>query len=380
LKSKLKSTLSLTWVGSKKESSVRKNLFVLGAIFCFANSAAWSQSASPAATPPNAPTTMPTDPAELMKVAAEMNGLNSDKLAPWHLKATFQLYDTDGKPSEKGTFEEFRAGPHKYKKIYASPSFTQTVWATEDGRYFRTGDTDTPRVILSYVRSQITSPLPTTAVLGASALSKKEVKTGNLKLQCVMLNHLGRGKDPLPAGVFASYCFGLEAPILRLSMPFYKIESVADGIFLFQNRYIPKAIYLTSLEKPILDIRVESLQVLGTEEQSEFKPEAGAAKFQTRQVEGLVPEITQIGKELRKIAPVYPQMAKERRLSGTVVIDAVIGKDGRVKEMTAISSRDPLLTAAAKEAVSRWEYSPFQLDGEPTEASILITVIFNLGS
>ena len=103
-----------------------------------------------------------------MKVAAELNGLDSDKLAPWHLKATFQLYDANGKPSEQGTYEELWAAPHKYKRTYISPSFTQTVWATEDGSYFRTGQVDIPRVILSYVRSQIANPLPAAAVLSAS--------------------------------------------------------------------------------------------------------------------------------------------------------------------------------------------------------------------
>ena len=92
-----------------------KNLLVLVVLFCFANSVAWSQTATPAtstaaATAPSA-STMPTDPAELMKLAAEVNGLHSDKLAPWHLKLSFQLYDFKGKPTEKGTFEEFWITP-----------------------------------------------------------------------------------------------------------------------------------------------------------------------------------------------------------------------------------------------------------------------------
>ena len=166
--------------------------------------------------------------------------------------------------------------------------------------------------------------------------------------------------------------------MLRLSKP-RQIESVASEIVLFQNRYVPKVVYLTSFEKPILDIKVDSLSGLEPDEEAQLKPSVGAVKLETSNVNGFIPEITDRYKEKRKVAPAYPQMAKERRMSGTIVIDAVIGKDGRVIGMTPVSSRDPLFTASAMEAVSKWEYVPFQVDGEVVEASILITVIFNLG-
>jgi hypothetical protein len=77
---------------------VRKNLLALVVLFCFANTASWSQTANTPASPGTSPATVPLpgvdtpkNPAKLMKAAAEVNGLESDELAPWHLKATYQL-------------------------------------------------------------------------------------------------------------------------------------------------------------------------------------------------------------------------------------------------------------------------------------------------
>jgi hypothetical protein len=130
-------------------------------LLCFCSVVAFSQS-TPAAPEPAATSlpavSVPTDPAEMMKTAADLNGLEGGNIKPWHLKATFQLYDSDGKPSEQGTFEEYWAGPHKYKRIYISPSFTQTEWATEDGNYYRTGAKYRPSLALALVHRELQSP------------------------------------------------------------------------------------------------------------------------------------------------------------------------------------------------------------------------------
>src|SRR5690242_19961126 len=53
---------------------------------------------------------IPKDPNKLMLLAAKVNGLGS-LARPWHVKAEFQTFDPDGKPKDKGTFEEWWAGP-----------------------------------------------------------------------------------------------------------------------------------------------------------------------------------------------------------------------------------------------------------------------------
>jgi len=80
---------------------------------------------------------------------------------------------------------------------------------------------------------------------------------------------------------------------------------------------------------------------------------------------------------LRKVQPVYPPLAKQARISGTVRFTAVIGKDGSIQNLQLVSGH-PLLVEAAKQAVSQWQYKPTLLNGEPVEVVTQIDVNFTL--
>jgi peptidyl-prolyl cis-trans isomerase A (cyclophilin A) len=77
--------------------------------------------------------------------------------------------------------------------------------------------------------------------------------------------------------------------------------------------------------------------------------------------------------------PVYPPDAKKAGISGTVVLRAVIGSGGRVKNVTVISGPQ-LLQQAAIDAVKTWVYRPYLLNGQPVEVKTTINVIFALGN
>jgi len=79
-----------------------------------------------------------------------------------------------------------------------------------------------------------------------------------------------------------------------------------------------------------------------------------------------------------KSPPPYPLDAKNARVSGTVVLGAVIGADGTVKELHIVSGPEPLQQSAF-ETVKTWRYKPFLLNGEPIEVITQINVVFTLG-
>ncbi len=85
------------------------------------------------------------------------------------------------------------------------------------------------------------------------------------------------------------------------------------------------------------------------------------------------------GMLLVKTFPVYPPKAGQTRASGTVVLQAVIGKDGTVENLKVVSGPD-LLQQAALDAVKKWRYRPYVSNGEPVEVQTTINVIFTLGS
>jgi protein TonB len=76
--------------------------------------------------------------------------------------------------------------------------------------------------------------------------------------------------------------------------------------------------------------------------------------------------------------PVYPPLARQARIQGSVVLHAIIDKDGNVSELQVISGH-PLLVQAALDAVRQWRYKPTLLNGEPVEVDTTITVTFTMG-
>jgi protein TonB len=82
---------------------------------------------------------------------------------------------------------------------------------------------------------------------------------------------------------------------------------------------------------------------------------------------------------MTQIQPVYPPLARQGHIRGSVLLRAVIGTDGKIKNLTAISGH-PLLVEAAMNAVRRWIYRPTVLDGVPVEVNTEVEVRFGLTS
>ncbi len=80
---------------------------------------------------------------------------------------------------------------------------------------------------------------------------------------------------------------------------------------------------------------------------------------------------------IHKVQPNYPPLARSARIQGQVVLQAVIGKDGTIQNLHAVSGH-PMLTPAAIDAVKQWRYKPYFLNGEPVEVDTQITVNFTL--
>lgn len=80
---------------------------------------------------------------------------------------------------------------------------------------------------------------------------------------------------------------------------------------------------------------------------------------------------------IHKVQPMYPPLARSARIQGQVVLQAVIGKDGTIQNLRAVSGH-PMLTPSAIDAVKQWRYKPYFLNGEPVEVDTQITVNFTL--
>jgi protein TonB len=85
----------------------------------------------------------------------------------------------------------------------------------------------------------------------------------------------------------------------------------------------------------------------------------------------------QLGELVRKALPEYPNIAKQLRIQGSVLLLATIRRDGRVEHVEAVKG-PPLLVQPAMRAVEQWKYRPYLLNHEAVEVQTQITVNFLL--
>jgi protein TonB len=79
------------------------------------------------------------------------------------------------------------------------------------------------------------------------------------------------------------------------------------------------------------------------------------------------------------VNPEYPALARQTRIQGIVVVEAIIDEEGNVVQARVVSGH-PLLIDAALKAVLQWKYEPTSLNGQPVSVELQVQVHFNLGS
>lgn len=113
--------------------------------------------------------------------------------------------------------------------------------------------------------------------------------------------------------------------------------------------------------------------ILGAAPSSAPPPPAPKAATQRTRIGGDVIQASKI----RHVQPVYPPLAKQARIFGTVRLQAIIAKDGSIIELQVLSGH-ALLIRAALDAVGQWRYRPTMLNGEAVEVITTIDVNFAL--
>jgi TonB family protein len=83
------------------------------------------------------------------------------------------------------------------------------------------------------------------------------------------------------------------------------------------------------------------------------------------------------GTAIKKVAPVYPPIARAAHVSGTVMVAASVASDGHVTEALAIAG-PPMLKGSAEQAVRQWTFPPQESNGSPVNFRALITVSYEL--
>jgi TonB family protein len=330
-----------------------------------------------APNPAGSALSMPSDPATLLSLAARVNGLDGGSMAPWHIKASYQVFDADGDPQNSGSYEEFWVSPNKYKRTYTSDNFTQTDVVTDAG-LFRSGNQEWPGAGEIKVRVLLLQPLTETDLQHGN-LEKSERSFGQATLNCVTVKppptnikvRVMGYSDPYP-----QFCFEPKNPILRFdSQGAGHNETVYNNVVSFQGRYLARDIKLTDIGKVRLSIHVETIETVPALADLNAAPDAvGPITGRIK-----LPSVTllALGLVRQRTPPVYPASARQAHIQGTVVVQAVIGTDGKVSELHAVSGPAQLQESAI-DCVRKWEFRPFLVSGKPAVVETKFEVLFVL--
>jgi TonB family protein len=325
---------------------------------------------------------LPKDPRAVFAAAAPFYDFSDAALKPWHLKATYQLYDEKGKKGEQGTFEYWWASPKLYRSTWSRPGATYTDWHTSDGNQMYVASGGALKFFEFKLEKALLSPLPDAADLDLSNvhLDRQTESEQGAKMPCIMLNPMKPGDnktDSAPLGLFPTYCFDQQMPVLRASYSFEGLTSNFNKIVKTQGKFLAREILFFEEKNEILSAEVGTVEGLAPADPALIpSPDAKPVKmFPVIPISGGVAQ----GLLIKKDAPVYPQDAKAAHASGRVILQVTIGTDGRVHDLHVISAPFPSLAASALSCVSKWEYKPYVLDGAPMEVETTINVIFTLG-
>jgi TonB family protein len=324
---------------------------------------------------------LPKDPREVIAAARPFYDFSDAALKPWHLKASYQLYDDKGNPTEQGTFEYWWASPQVYRSTWIRGGSMHTNWHIGDGKHAYQGTGEPLKYFEYKLENALLSPLPTDSQLdpAKNTLEREAISLGGAKFSCVMVGptmvHPGL-ITKVPMGLFPTYCFDPQSPILRISYSMGIVTTEYNKIVKVQNKYLARDITFYQGKQKILSATVDALTGMSASDAA-LTPAAEVAVTDQKPV-NLVGGISQ-GMLLKKQIPIYPQDAKDNRVSGTVVLQATIGMDGGIHDLHVVSAPWPSLAASALWSVSHWEYKPYLLNGNPVEVETTVNVVFSIG-
>jgi TonB family protein len=320
------------------------------------------------ATPPEVAT--PSDPRQRIELAEKVNGLRGLD-TPWHLKATWEVFTTEGTTGDAGTYEEWRVNEKLYRVALHSPSLSVEEYGTPHG-VFRVGQGDWPREPLSAITSMIAGPtfphISDDTVFenfqqsfGAKAVPCTAFKKRNWKIAV---------KDS------PSFCFApTNAVLVHASSYHASSQTVFEHIRSLRGHYLAYDMKRYLDGKLWLKIHVETLEGLSQAGRSGMTPPAGALPVIPRL------HLTEQAPDrlISKVNPDYPLNSKLDRLQGTVIVNALIDKEGHVAWVRALAG--PVrLQQPSLDAVRQWVFKPYLVDGNPVEVETEINLLFDLSS
>jgi TonB family protein len=287
----------------------------------------------------------------------------------------------------------------------------------------RTGNQNNPPPALGLLHQALAAPLPFRGQIQSIGkqgnlltLTSEQRDIEGLSLQCYDI----RSSHSQSANVGSSYCFDASGTLSRYSITFGPLLSLGTAIvtnlYHYEDRILPGDLEIrrvaerNGLERKVLTVHIERVEPLTDDDRAEMTPPPDAKPANPGPMVGFAAPMSPqppapgapgvlfgsgpqaiatppseinisagvaVGMLVKKVDPVYPPEAAAARVSGTVVLQVTINKEGNVDDLHVVSG-PAMLQEAALEAVKQWKYGQFFQNNQPMEIHTTVDVIFTL--
>jgi hypothetical protein len=320
---------------------------------------------------------LPKDPRAVFGAAAPFYDFSDPTLKPWHLKASYQLYDDKGKPSEQGTYEYWWASPKVYRSSWTRAGASRTDWHTADGKHTYTATGDDLTYFEYQLQKMLLSPLPAANWLDPTKhdLLDESLTSNGSRIPCYEIVPAGtkRGSEESLLGLsHLKYCFGPRMPIVigiyshKSSFTKQTLLAKLGDFVQMQGRVLPRDVVFKYGNLNRMTARLGTVELAEAQGTSDavFVPPA-LARLVTAETISDNPAVI-VGK-----------MTKRAEMGGwgisgnyEVQLQVVIGTDGLVRAVYTITATTSAFAAHVKERISHTVYQPSTLNGEPVQIQV----------
>lgn len=311
------------------------------------------------------------DPGARLAVATALTSLDTVDQKSWHLMLDVTVFDDKGANPSAGTIEMWHAGNDE-RTVYTFGDATRTS-LRRDGKLY--GESTGPGLPFGAedVLENVLHPGPSLDEMSNSKPELRKQKVGAVSLDCIMLSQPYKGGGEVPLGLYPTYCMDANG-MIRATYNFGSSTVVVNGIGKFMDHMVPMQMEIRNGRVEVASSKIVKLSSFEPQSEefvpgADMKPLGGYARMSGSVV---------AGNRIAFVQPAYPEGAKQRHESGTVILHALIGRDGHIHRLSPANAADPEFVIAAIAAVRHWAYKPYLLNGEPTEVDTTIKVNFEL--
>ncbi len=303
--------------------------------------------------------------------AVRRSSLVASRIQPFKLEASITVYDGAGKNPESGTIDISRRADN-FRVAITFPTASGIVLKTAAGS-FATAQGTFPYFAAKITR-RLQGPAPFYGFGSSVAKTPEELAKGT-PLECATLADTSHAIVTGPREPIHELCLESANDDIRVVVDDHE-EYVRDEIVSFGEQRVAKRLHLVVGGFNVAEISVQSLRELAPSE-GDFVPSPDMKPEESQPAHR--PGNVMAGRITYHESPKYPGVARAAHIQGVVILRAIIGKDGHIRDLSVISSPDKSLSEASLKAVAKWTYEPYMLEGQATEIDTTITVNFAMG-